>query len=74
MELLWMLKKYQVEIPGVNWKKNWNFQDWSKKYYVKFPYSKSSYLGLKFPRGVTQFHEICKDKAFFYPEFQKLKW
>ena len=48
----------EVEFPGL-----------IKKYHGEFPYSKSSFLPLNFPRGVTQFHKICKGKAFFCPEF-----
>ena len=44
-----------------------------KKYHVEFPYSKSSFLALEFPRGVTQFQIICKGKAFFCPEIPRVK-
>ena len=54
-------------------KKKWNFQDGSRKYHVEFPYSKSSFLALEFPRGVTQFQGICKGKAFFCPEIPRVK-
>ena len=37
MELSGVLKKYQVDFPGLNWKQCGLFWAWSKKNYVEFP-------------------------------------
>lgn len=68
------IKKISFENSRGQLKKKWNFQDWSKKYLAEFPYKMSSFLVLKFPRGVTEFHGICKGKAFFRPEFPRVNW
>ena len=55
------------------------FYGYSKKYHIEFLYSAVykylfSFLSLKFPGGVAQFHRICIKfgKAFFYPEFPRV--
>ena len=75
MEFLWILRKYNVdnvEIPGVNWERGGIPRIDQENIMLNF--YKSSFLALEFPRGVTQFHEICKGKALLCTEFPRVKW
>ena len=41
---------------------------------ITLNFHKSSFLALEFPRGVTQFHRICKGKALFCIELWSVNW
>ena len=72
-----ILKKYHVEIPGFNWKRNEMSRIGKKKEKIILNFhksSKSSFLTLEFAMDVTQFHGICMGKALFCPEFPSVKW
>ena len=62
MEFPGVLKKYHVEILGVNWKRSEIFRGDQE---IMLHFHESWFLTLDFPRGVTQFYRISKAKGSF---------
>ena len=68
MEFSEVLKKWQVDFPGVNWKQCGLFWAWSKKIYVEFP--GVLVLGLKISEGCnTIMWSFLLEEALFCLEF-----
>ena len=71
MEFPGVLKKENVEIPGVNFKKSRISRGVQAKTHVEF--HGSCFLTLEFPKGVTEFCRISRSESFFSLEFLRVK-
>ena len=72
MKFQGVLKKYNVEIPGFNWKRIGISRGDQEKFMLSF--CGSWCLVLEFQQSVTQFYRMSKGKALFCPEFPIEKW
>ena len=73
MEFSGILKKYNVESPGVDWKKVESPGLIKKKSYwisIENYIEKCLFLALEFLTGVTKFMEFAKVKLCFIQNFQ----
>ena len=71
MEVPGVLKKYSVEILGVNWKRSGI--SWSDQEKFTLNFHESWLLALEFPRGVTQVYGISKGRALICPDYSRVK-